>query len=160
EFILATDLRNREIVLGKLSARLANLGLLLMAGLPVLSFLQFLGGVDPGMVIAGFCATALTLLSLASLSMFHSVLCKRAFDAIVLSYLSAVAYVGLTLIGWSLLKAFPTAAAFPSTETWSSPVTIGMINDWLCSGNPITGLIELIMQVEAGTPLNDRLLLP
>src|SRR5579871_491 len=43
EFVLATDLRGREIVLGKLAARLAGMFLLVLAGLPVFSFLQFLG---------------------------------------------------------------------------------------------------------------------
>ena len=54
EFILATDLRNREIVLSKLGSRLANLTVFILTGLPILSFLQFLGGVDPNLVLAGF----------------------------------------------------------------------------------------------------------
>src|SRR5437588_786180 len=53
EFILATDLRDREIVFGKLAARFANIVLLLLTGVPILSALQFLGGVDPGMMLAG-----------------------------------------------------------------------------------------------------------
>ena len=44
EFMLATDLRNREIVLSKLFSRLANLTLFILTGLPILSILQFLGG--------------------------------------------------------------------------------------------------------------------
>ena len=46
EFILATDLNNREIVLGKAVSRLLNLSMFLLAGLPIVAFLQFLGGVD------------------------------------------------------------------------------------------------------------------
>src|SRR5262249_34953404 len=73
EFILATDLNNHEIVLSKLAARLANLTLILFAGLPILSALQFLGGVDPNLVLAGFLATGLTMLSLGGLSIVNSV---------------------------------------------------------------------------------------
>src|SRR5205085_5468799 len=47
EAVLATDLRNREIVLSKLVVRLANLALMLLTRLPILCLLQFLCGVDP-----------------------------------------------------------------------------------------------------------------
>jgi len=57
EFLLATDLRNREIVLSKLASRYCNLGLLVLTGLPVLSLAQFMGGVDPDLVLAGFVVT-------------------------------------------------------------------------------------------------------
>src|SRR5262249_49676785 len=36
DFLLATDLRDREIVLGKVASLVANLGLILLTGLPVL----------------------------------------------------------------------------------------------------------------------------
>lgn len=72
DFLLATDLRDREIVLGKLAARLANMLLLLLTGLPVLSLLQFLGGVDPNLVLAGFVAIVFTVLGLGSLSILVS----------------------------------------------------------------------------------------
>src|SRR5262249_6707890 len=42
-FLLATDLRDHEIVLGKLASRLTHLFLFLMTGLPILTLLQFLG---------------------------------------------------------------------------------------------------------------------
>ena len=53
EFLLATDLRNREIVLSKLAARTGNLMLVVLTGLPILSLTQFLGGIDPGLMLAG-----------------------------------------------------------------------------------------------------------
>src|SRR5688500_12193841 len=54
EFLLATDLRDREIVFGKLASRVGALLLLLMAGLPILGMLQFFGGIDPDLVLAAF----------------------------------------------------------------------------------------------------------
>src|SRR5207302_11017958 len=54
EFLLATDLRNREIVLSKFSSRLCNMLLFILTGLPILSALQFMGGVDPDLVVASF----------------------------------------------------------------------------------------------------------
>src|SRR5437773_1513327 len=96
EFLLATDLRNREIVLSKLASRYCNLGLLILTGLPVLSLTQFMGGVDPDLVLAGFVITAITMASLAALSILQSVYAKKPRDAIVLTYLAALAYVGLS----------------------------------------------------------------
>lgn len=89
EFVLTTDLSNREVVLGVLGARLANLALLLLTGLPVLSLLQFLGGVDPLMVFTGFVVTMLTMFSLAGQSMLASVLSRRPLDSIVGTYFVA-----------------------------------------------------------------------
>jgi len=60
EFLLATDLRNREIVLSKFGSRLCNLALFVVTGLPILSFLQFLGGVDPDLVLASFAVVGLS----------------------------------------------------------------------------------------------------
>jgi ABC-type transport system involved in multi-copper enzyme maturation permease subunit len=92
EYLLATDLENREIVLGKLASRLLALLLLLLGGLPVLSFVQFLGGVDPNLVLAGFAATAVTMLSLGSLGILNSVYATRPRGAIFSTYVEAGAY--------------------------------------------------------------------
>ncbi|HYV38404.1 MAG TPA: ABC transporter permease subunit, partial [Gemmataceae bacterium] len=87
EFMLATDLLNREIVLSKLGSRLANLALVVLTGLPILSVMQFLGGVDPNLVLAGFALTALTVVGLAAVSIFCSTICKKPRESIALSYL-------------------------------------------------------------------------
>jgi len=89
EFLLATDLGGREIILSKLASRLAQLALVVLAGLPILGLLQFFGGVDPNLLLAAFAATGLTMLSLTSLSLLLSVYCKTAWDAIFRTYLVA-----------------------------------------------------------------------
>jgi ABC-type transport system involved in multi-copper enzyme maturation permease subunit len=98
EFLLATDLRGREIVFGKLLARLGNLALFVMTGLPVLSLMQFFGGIDPALLLATFAATALTACSLAALGILMSVQRRRARDAIVLTYLAAAGYVAIATL--------------------------------------------------------------
>jgi ABC-type Na+ efflux pump permease subunit len=149
EFILATDLRNREVILGKMVSRLLNLSLLLLAGVPILAFLQFLGGVDIGVVMAGFVATGLTMFSLAGLSMLNSVLCRRARDAIVMTYLMTFAYLLLANGAWLLkviigtLGWWPGLLTFPSTATWDSPVTVGDLVDWFNAGNIAYGVFRL-----------------
>jgi ABC-type transport system involved in multi-copper enzyme maturation permease subunit len=94
DFLLATDLTNREIVLGKLAARLANLGLVLLTPLPILALTELWGGIDPQTVLTGFILTAVTMLLLGSISMFTSVVLPRTLHAIPAAYapLSAVAF--------------------------------------------------------------------
>jgi ABC-type transport system involved in multi-copper enzyme maturation permease subunit len=98
EFLLATDLRNREIVLSKLLSRLANLTLFVLTGLPILSLIMFLGGVDPNLVLAGFAATALTMAGLGGLSILNSVSFKRPRDAVTMTYMALVAYMALSFV--------------------------------------------------------------
>lgn len=111
EFLLATDLDSREIVLGKLLARLANMALIVLAALPVLSATQFFGGVDPDLLLASFAGLGLTMLSLAAVSILMSVLCRRPRDAIVLTYLMAAAYPMLAFLAKAAVSTFPSIGA-------------------------------------------------
>jgi ABC-type transport system involved in multi-copper enzyme maturation permease subunit len=92
DHLLVTHLHNSEIVLGKLGARLANMTLLVLTGLPVLGFLLFLGGVDPNLVIAGFLATLATMASLGSLGVLNSIRATSTRQAAVSTYLMVGAY--------------------------------------------------------------------
>jgi ABC-type transport system involved in multi-copper enzyme maturation permease subunit len=104
EFILATDLASREIVLSKLFSRLANLSLIVMTGLPIVSLMQFLGGVDPDLLLASFAALALTITSVAALSILFSVYSRKPRDAILLTYLAVAAYIGIGILGQMLIS--------------------------------------------------------
>src|SRR5438309_1571742 len=84
--------------------------LILLTGLPVVSLVQLLGGVDPTLVLVGFAATGLTMLSLAALSILNSVFAQKPRDAIVLTYLAVVAYMALSLLGLVPLHLLRAAA--------------------------------------------------
>ena len=94
DFLLTTDLSNREIVLGRFVARLGSVGLILLTGMPILGLTQFLGGVDPNLLLAGFAATLATMLSVGSFGVFVSVHCQRASSALWLT----LAGIGLALV--------------------------------------------------------------
>ncbi len=129
EYLLATDLHSHEIVLGKLASRLGYMTLVLLTGLPVLSVMQLLGGVDPQLMLAGFAATAATTLSLAALSLLNSVYATKPRTAIIITYVQAVVYFVLSL---APLASGPTGAA-------ALPWPFG----WLCGGNPYFAVREL-----------------
>lgn len=90
EFILTTELSSTEIVLGKLLAVLAGMGMLLLTGLPVLGFVQLLGGVEPRLLLGGFLVTLATMVSLGSMGMLVSVYNHTSWDAAFRTYLWAL----------------------------------------------------------------------
>jgi ABC-type transport system involved in multi-copper enzyme maturation permease subunit len=149
EFLLVTDLRDREIVLSKLLSRLANITLLILAGLPILSFLQFLGGVDPNLVLAGFAGTGMTMLSLAGLSILNSALLKRARDAIALTYLGYAAYLIVSGSSWALLL-IRGASSLSWTLPWLGPMTIKDFAQVISIGNVVAISFQLAADVFAG----------
>src|SRR4029079_3567954 len=104
EFLMGTDVRNREIVLSKLLSRLANVTLFLLTGLPILSILQFVGGVDTELMLSGFAVTGVTMLALARVSILFSTLFQRPRDAIGMTYLTIVAYCALGTLGVALAE--------------------------------------------------------
>ncbi len=92
EFLMATDLRNHEIILGKVASRLGNLLMFLLAGLPVLAFVLFFGGVDPELLKNGFLATFLTAFSVTCVSIYCSTHARHSREGIMRSYLVVLGY--------------------------------------------------------------------
>jgi ABC-type transport system involved in multi-copper enzyme maturation permease subunit len=150
EFLLATDLRNSEIILSKLAARLANLLLTLLTGLPILCFLQFLGGTDPLLVLAGFAATAIMMLGLAGLSVLNSVYCRRSHVAVILTLLEVSAYLVISFAISSLL-----VGTGIGVRSIPGPVglTFGGVLAWVDAGNPLSLLLDLAGDAMSGLPI-------
>jgi ABC-type transport system involved in multi-copper enzyme maturation permease subunit len=158
EFLLSTDLRNREIVLSLFVSRLMNLALLLLAGLPVLSMLQFMGGVDPNLVLAGFAALGLTMASLAGLGTVNSLYARKPSQAIVRTYLIMLVYMGLSTLSSYLLLPALNLASFPSTDDWTSPITLQDVVELINIGNIDSAVMQLRHEVGKGGRID--LLLP
>lgn len=156
DFLFATDLENQEIVFGKLIARVANLLCLLLAGLPVLSFVQFWGGVDPELILVGCAAVALTVVSIASFSTYQSVRARKSRDAVVSTYLFLFAYLGLSSLAHPLLgfKGLRDYTILP----WPRLITVGTLIKAFGVGNILFSREELSEAVNAGKQL--KLVLP
>jgi ABC-type transport system involved in multi-copper enzyme maturation permease subunit len=152
EFLLATDLRNREIVLSKQLSRFANLTLLVCTGLPILSLTQLFGGIDPELVLAGFAATALTMASLTSVAIVLSVYAKRSRDAIVLTYLTGVAYLGVSAFTMFALL-MPTVPGYNLLAWVGGSFSVSDLVEVLNSGNLVVAWFKMIFAFERGTSL-------
>jgi ABC-type transport system involved in multi-copper enzyme maturation permease subunit len=147
EALMATDLSSREIVLSKLAVRLANLGLMLLTGLPILAIMQVMGGVDPDFLMVGFVAILFFTATLACLAISNSVRCRRSRDAILATYLEMGAYLVLTFV---LFSAF---------RWWLPPLILNLgwfqlsvwqVIDLVGYGNPILGLDRILEHVASG----------
>ncbi|MBX7103843.1 MAG: hypothetical protein K1X57_07165 [Gemmataceae bacterium] len=154
-FLLTTVLRDREIVLGKLAARVAQVFMVLLAGLPVLAIMQVMGGVDPILVICAFAATAASVLSAAGIGAAISIAAPNvkiatgrtvgiiAAYAFVLPFVTAMLQprYGMVILGW-----------------WgSSVVSFGQVLDWCNSGNLFWGMSTLFSRLARNTPIDDIL---
>src|SRR5262249_23184183 len=120
DFVLLTHLKDREIIVGKLAARLAQVALILLTGMPVLGLVQLLGGVDPNIVLAAFAATLLMMVSIGSVAMYNSVRAYNTPAAIVATYFLCITY---TIVSLGCLG-FVAGTGF----RWL---------DWIADGNPI-----------------------
>ncbi|REJ79773.1 MAG: ABC transporter permease [Planctomycetota bacterium] len=93
--LLMTDLRNRELVLGKLFAGLLTVFVIILVSLPVFSVLRILGGVSLGQVLwlEMLClASALVAGSWGSLVAFWR---DKTFQTLAISVLGLVLFLGL-----------------------------------------------------------------
>lgn len=137
EFVLATDLDNSEIVLGKMLARLAGLAQVLLTGLPIFCLAMLLGGIDPVIVIAGFALTVLPMASLAALAMLCSVYARRSIAAVLLTFVVAGSYLGLSAGGIGLYDMLGDRWIIRSLNDWG--IDPAPFRAWLGDANDIFG---------------------
>jgi ABC-type transport system involved in multi-copper enzyme maturation permease subunit len=90
--LLITDLRNDEIVLGKLLGSLLPIALLLAATFPLLMLLLLLGGIDPRQVWQAILIVAATSLAAGSLGGLIALWRDRTFQSLALTVLFLVLY--------------------------------------------------------------------
>ena len=137
EYLFTTDLRNHEIILGKLCARLALLGQFVLVGLPILYIFRLLGGIPASLLFATILLAGSTALLLAAVSVCISVWSPRARDATVRVYLVLAAALILPMIFYGM-----SMGGILSGFLWQ---TLGVpIVDFCLTINPIWTLTTAI----------------
>jgi ABC-type transport system involved in multi-copper enzyme maturation permease subunit len=105
--LLATDLSDAEIVLGKLAARLVPVLGLILCATPVVSIATLFGGIDP----AGVVGTLLVVLSCAvfgcSLALTLSVWGQKTHEVLLATYVFGILYLLSAPIVAALQRALP-----------------------------------------------------
>jgi ABC-type transport system involved in multi-copper enzyme maturation permease subunit len=98
DLLLTTHLCEREIVLDKYLARALALAAIVLAGVPVLALVHFLGGVNLWLVFGGFAITAVTILQAGSVCVLCSALARGSAGAVVGSYALMVVTLACCLV--------------------------------------------------------------
>ena len=106
--LLLTDLRNYEIVLGKLLGSLLQIGLFLAGTVPVFALLLLLGGIDYRQIIQAILVLTTTALAAGSLGGVIALWREKTFQSLALTVLFLMLYLCLvqalgfvpTLLGW------------------------------------------------------------
>ena len=156
-YLLTSQLTSVEIVVGKLAARLLQVGVLVALGLPVVSLIGLFGGVDFPLLLIVYAATLTTTYFLATASILVSVVSRRPREAISLIYVLELAWLVLptTLIYWMPRWAQP----WPTIAGWVNPI-LGLRGDHQ-PVLPAGSLVELsgrrLLGDGAATPLRDDL---
>jgi ABC-type transport system involved in multi-copper enzyme maturation permease subunit len=97
-----TDLTDREIILGKLGARLIPVLALMACGLPVLALGSFLGGIDLAAALGAELVTAGVAILCCTLALIASVWARKPHQALLLAYTMVGLWVGL-FPAWAIL---------------------------------------------------------
>jgi len=93
--LLMTRMSNVELVLGKLLASLLNTFVMLLAALPLFIMIPMFGGVSFAQVLQAFLVTAATVLAAGSLGSTLALWREKTFQALAMTALSLVAWIGL-----------------------------------------------------------------
>lgn len=107
--LLSTMLGAREIVLGKMTARLLGLMTILATGLPVLALMQFLGGIDFQEALYQLALAVLIMLFLAMNGICLSARSKTLGSAVMQTYLQTALHF---LYGWVITLPLSLPMAF------------------------------------------------
>jgi len=135
--LLMTDLRNYEIVLGKLVGSLLQIGLFVAGTVPVLFFLVLLGGIDPQQVFQSMLVLFTTAIAAGSLGSLIAVWRDKTFQALALTVLFLVLYLCLAR-GLGLLILAGELAG------WSSYVPPETILEWQSWLEPFMALDRVL----------------
>ncbi len=118
--LLATDLSDAEIVLGKLGARLVPVVGLVACALPALAICVLMGGVDPLALAGAFLITVCLGIFGCALALAFSVWAAKPYEAILATYAFFMVWL-LAIPTWDNLGrlwGFPTS---PDWLIWSHP---------------------------------------
>jgi ABC-type transport system involved in multi-copper enzyme maturation permease subunit len=117
--LLLTDLRNYEIVLGKLLGSLLEIGMLLVGTLPILAISLLLGGIELRQAAEALLILAAACLAAGSLGCLAALWREQTFQALALTVLFLVLYICLVR-GLSLLPLVP-AHVGQAAQLWLDP---------------------------------------
>jgi len=122
--LLLTDLRERELVFGKLFASLLIVGVTWAASIPVFLLIYLLGGVSLGQILWSLAISGVTVLAAGSWGSLVAYWREKTFQTLAVSVLGAVLFLG----------------AVQAVAT----VVPGVPGEWIAGLNPYAALNQLV----------------
>ena len=119
--LLLTDMRDYEIVLGKLVGALLPILSLLLISTPVLALLLLLGGIDPEQVVQAMLVLLASAVAAGSLGGLVALWREKTYQALALSVLFLVLYMCLTQGVGTLGPAVAGGVDWPAVQAWLDP---------------------------------------
>ncbi|WP_439626723.1 ABC transporter permease subunit [Gemmata sp.] len=119
--LLLTDMRDYEIVLGKLLGSLLPILTQILVTAPVLSLLLFLGGIDPEQVLQTVLVLAASAVAAGSLGGLVALWRERTFQALALAVLFLVLYVCVVQALGAVGPALDPDADWFQVQAWLDP---------------------------------------
>ncbi|MBX9584916.1 MAG: ABC transporter permease subunit [Gemmataceae bacterium] len=119
--LLLTDMRDYEIVLGKLLGALLPVLAQLLVTAPVLALLLLLGGIDPEQVVQAVLVLGAAGVAAGSLGGLVALWRERTFQALALSVLFLVLYVGLAQAVAAVGPRISPGVDWDTARAWLDP---------------------------------------
>lgn len=127
DILLSTSLRPVQIIIGKLVTSISQVLLLLVASLPIFSFLYLFGKVPVGLMFNLILFYIIISVFFGCIGVFFSTLFKKTLPAIVMTYLVMIVLTGGTIFGVGMYMSI--------TNSYSSIVNGGTV-PWILYFNP------------------------
>lgn len=143
--LLLTDLRNDEIVLGKLFGSLLQIVLMLVGSIPLFALLMILGGIDPWQIAQTMLVLGTTALAAGSLGGLVALWREKTFQALAMTFLFLVLYLCLV----EAIPLIPLALAELSLSTTAGVNDATMMGDWQSALNPRIALAQVLGATES-----------
>jgi ABC-type transport system involved in multi-copper enzyme maturation permease subunit len=140
--LLLTDLRNHEIVLGKLLGSLLQIALLLLGTVPIYCLSLLLGGLDGAQILQAILVLGATALAAASLGGTIALWRDKTFQALALTVLCLVLYPCMV----------QALSLLPLLVNWVSPEAVGHSQRWLQPFAALQSVVEPEPTSDHGMP--------
>ena len=148
--LLMTRLSGFEVVVGKLTATLLGPLSMLLCGLPVFLALPLLGGVSPRQVAGVFIVTAATVVLAGSIGTVIGLWREKTFQAIALTVLAMLMYVGLGEIAAEALTQAPESvrlAVSPPRALFAAASPLASLSDDTARGVMLFFVTSLVLSL-------------
>jgi ABC-2 type transport system permease protein len=141
DLLISTPLRPGAIVVGKLLAALAYVGLMILAAIPISAIVFMYGGATVEDVVRQQVVLLVTALGLGAIGLFWSALVKRTQAATVLTYCTMLALTVGTVLVWGFWTLLASREAVTGPQRAPEQIL------WI---NPGVAMVDVVAETEAG----------